>query len=378
MNGVLPILKKEFREVVRDPYTLGIAVFLPIVLLFVFGYGLNLDFKDVSLAVVDLDSSPESRAYIDALVNTGKFDLRHRPASPQEAGQLLDQGSVQAAVIIPFGFSRELRGGGTARAQTLLDGSFPSSARVVQGYIEGVNESFAASWLSDELAARGMGRGAHLSAAVIGVPRVRYNQSLESANFIIPGLVGVILMAFPPLLSALAVVREKERGSVQQLFISPLRPWAFIIGKLLPYVVISFLELLLVLLIARYWFGIPSVGNIWLLVLASVPYVVSTVGIGLLVSALVRSQLVAMIAVIAFTMMPAFVFSGFMYSISNMPAPLQFYSYALPGRYYLEIIRGVFLRGVGPEVWAGQLGSLILYTAILITIASLRFKKKVD
>ncbi len=142
--------------------------------------------------------------------------------------------------------------------------------------------------------------------------------------------------------------------------------------------VISFIELVLVLLVARYWFGVPSVGSIWLLLLASIPYVVSTVGIGLLVSALVHSQLVAMIAVIASTMMPAFVFSGFMYSISNMPSPLQIYSYALPGRYYLEIIRGVFLRGVGPEVWVGQLGSLILYAVVLITIASIRFKKKVD
>ncbi|MFQ5814610.1 MAG: ABC transporter permease, partial [Anaerolineae bacterium] len=375
MNDIIPILRKEFREIWRDPYTLGIAIFLPLVLLFLFAYALNLDVKNIALAVVDLDNSPESRAYIETFVNTDKFSLRYRPANPQEAGRLLDQGKAQVVLLIPSGFSRTLAGGGTAHVQTLADGTFPTTARVVQGYVDAINEVFTGRLLSEHFAALGMRGGGLLAPAVRVLPRVRYNEAMKSTNFIVPGLIGVILMAFPPLLSALAIVREKERGSIQQIFVSPLRPWAFIVGKLIPYGAIAFGELLLVLLATRYWFGVPLAGNVWLFVLATVPYVIGTVAIGLLVSTLTRSQLAAMLMAIVLTMMPAFLFSGFMFPIFTMPTVLQFYAYAFPARYYSEITHGVFLKGVGLEVWLGQLVILVIYTAALITLASLRFKK---
>lgn len=377
MSAFLAIVQKEFREIWRDPYTLGVVIFLPMVFLFMFGYALNLDVKHISLAVVDLDNSPEGRAYVNAILNTGKFELNYRLTNPTEGGRLLDQGKVQAVVMIPSGFSQRLLGGETAKVQTLIDGSFPTSARVIQGYLDMTTASFTASLLGDHLAARGLGTSGLLTPAVTSVPRVLYNPNLESVNFIIPGLIAVILMAFPPLLSALAIVREKERGSVHQIFISPLRPWVFIVGKLVPYMAISFGELVLILLAARYWFGVPLAGNVWLFIVASIPYVLGTVAFGLLVSTLVSSQLAAMLAVIFLTMMPAFIFTGFMYSLANMPPVLQTYSHIFPGRYYMAIIRGVFLRGVGPEVWGGQLGSLILYLLVLVTLASLRFRKKV-
>jgi ABC-2 type transport system permease protein len=376
MNSIIPILKKEFREIWRDPYTLGMAIILPLMLLFLFGYALNLDVKDISLAVVDLDQSAESRAYLDTIMNTGKFNLDYRLSDPAEAERLLDQGKIQAAVLIPGGFSRALLSGKTAQAQTLVDGTFPSSARVIQGYVEAINEVFSARQLGDHFDALGAGDN-FLAPTVTNVSRVRYNPALESANFVIPGLIGVILMAFPPLLSALAIVREKERGSIQQIFVSPLRSWAFIVGKLIPYVIISLAEWLIILLVARYWFGVPMAGNGWLFLLVSISYVLSTVSIGLLVSALVRTQLAAMLMVIAFTMMPAFIFSGFMYPIANMPEAIQVYSLSFPARYFINITHGVFLRGVGLDVWWKQLAALVVYTAVLVGLASLRFKKKV-
>ncbi len=377
MNGIVPILRKEFRVIWRDPYTLGMAIVLPLGLLLLLSYGLDLDVENIPLAVVDLDNSRESRVYVEMLSNTGKFDLRYRPAHPQEAGRLLDWGRAQVVLIIPSGFSRSLTGGGAADVQTLIDGSFPTTARVVQAYLDGINEVFTGRLLSERLAALGMRGGGILSPAVVALPRVYYNEDMRSTNFIVPGLIGVILMAFPPLLSALSIVRERERGSIQQILVSPLRPWAFIVGKLIPYGMLSFAELLLVLLIARYWFKVPLAGNVWFFLLASVPYVIGTVAMGLLVSTLIRNQVTAVLMSIVLTMMPPFVFSGFMYPIFTLPKLFQHYSLLFPARYFVEITISVFLRGVGPKVWLGQLGTIVAYTATLVVLASLRFKKKV-
>ncbi|MFQ5615296.1 MAG: ABC transporter permease [Anaerolineales bacterium] len=381
MNAILPIIQKEIREIWRDPYTLGIALFLPLILLFLFAYSLNLDVENVPLAVLDQDNSAESRAYVDAFLNTGRFvripiRLKYRPASVAEAERLLDQGRAQVVMLIPPGFSKTLTGGGTADVQTLVDGTFPSSARVVQGYVNAINDTFTAHLLAEHFAALGAGGGL-LKPAVLLVPRVRYNPSLKSANLIVPGLIGVLLMAFPPLLSALAIVREKELGSIQQIFISPVRPMAFIAGKLAPYVVIAYVELLLVLAAALWWFRTPLAGSIWLFMLASVPYVISTVAIGLLVSTVTSTQLTAMLLALVLTFMPSFLFGGFMFPLVSMPVALQIYSFAFPARYFLEITSDVFLKGVGLEVWLDQLVILSVYTAVLVALATVRFKKKV-
>ena len=377
MNGILPILKKEFREIWRDPYTLGIALFLPLILLFLFAYSLNLDVKNIPLAVVDMDNSAESRAYVEAFVNTGKFNLIQYPEKPEDAERLLDQGKAQVVVLIPTGFAQTLLGGNTAAVQTLVDGTFPTSARVVQSYVNNINDVFTARLLADHFADLGVGDSGLLTAAVTAVPRVRYNPAMKSANLIVPGLIGVLLMAFPPLLSALAIVREKESGSIQQIFVSPVRPSAFIIGKLIPYGLIAYIELLLVLLAAQFWFRTPLAGSLSLFLLASIPYVISTVAIGLLVSTITRTQLTAMLLALVLTFMPSFLFSGFLFPLFTMPAVLQVYSYLFPARYFIEITYDIFLKGVGLEVWLGQLVTLSVYTAALVALATLRFKKKV-
>lgn len=377
MSRVITVLRKEVREIWRDPYTLGIAVILPLVLLLLFAYAFNLDVTDVRLAVLNLDQSPASRRYVRAFTNTEKFKLKYRPVNPDQMGELLDRGKAQVALLIPAGFERTLSAGGQAKVQTIVDGTFPTSARVIEGYAAAINDAFNLEMAKERAAGLGLTGFPGMTPAVQLQARLLYNPAGKSANFIVPGLIGVILMAFPPLLSALAIVREKERGSIQQIFVSPIRPWAFVVGKLIPYAVIAFGELSLVLLAARFWFRVPLAGDVGLYLLASVPYVVSTVAIGLLVSTLVGSQLAAMLLAIVLTLMPAFIFSGFMFPLHTMPSLFRAYSYLFPARYFTTITNDVFMRGVGLGVWWRELLVLAAYPIGLLSLAALRFKKKV-
>ena len=371
--GILPILKKEVREILRDPYILGMAVVLPLILLFLFAYALNLDVRNVTLAVADLDRSPLSRAYVSALAHSERFQLRAQLDDPDRLLDLLDRGEVQVALVLPRGFERSLRRGATAEIQVLIDGTFPTAARVIQGYVDGANDAF----LRDVLRKEGWAEGFASRAPVLEpVPRVYFNPELKSLNFIAPGLIPVLLMAFPPLLSALAIVREKERGSIQQIFVSPIRPWALIVGKVLPYGAIAFGELLLILGVTRYLFDVPMAGSLGLYLLASFPYVLSTVAIGLLVSTLTRSQLAAMLLAIVLSMMPSFLFSGFLFPVFTMPRPIQLYAYLFPARYFVDITLQVFLRGAGLSVWWPALAALSAYTAAILGVAVFRFRKR--
>jgi ABC-2 type transport system permease protein len=368
---VLPVVRKEFREIRRDPITVAIAVFLPIIWLFLFGYAVSYDIEDVPMAVLDLDRSSESAALVDAFVNTGDFAVRHRPATELEVGRLLDASAVRLALVIPPGFGRELRAGRAAQVQTLVDGSYSATALILRNEAEAITLAFAAEQAR---------RAAGLAPRVIrepAEPRVWYNAGLSSSTFVVTGLFTVILMGFPPLLTVLAVVREKESGSVQQIYVSPLRSWEFVAGKMIPYVLIAFAEMVMILALGKWWFQLPFRGSPGLLIAASALYVFCTVGIGLLVSTVTRSQVVAMLLAIIITFMPAFLFSGFMFPISSMPDAMQWYTRIFPGRYFNEISRGLFLKGTGLAELGGELAILAAYTTIVFGAASMRFRKKV-
>jgi ABC-2 type transport system permease protein len=207
--------------------------------------------------------------------------------------------------------------------------------------------------------------------------RVWFNAALKSVNYIVPGLLGVILMAFPPLLTTLAVVREKETGSVQQIFVSPIRPYQFIAGKMIPYAVIAFMEMLMILAAGVWWFQIPFRGSLPLFLGATTLYVFCTVSLGLLISSVTRSQLVAMLLALLATLMPSFLFSGFLFPIFTMPAMLQMYTYLFPARYFIEIVRGIMMKGIGLEMLWPQFLMLVIYTATVFTATTLLFRKKV-
>jgi ABC-2 type transport system permease protein len=365
------VARKEFREIRRDPITLWVAAVVPVVLLGIFGYALRIDFKDIPMAVLDYDRSRESAGLVEAFTNTGDFAVREHPGTERELRRLLDGGQVRLGLVVPRGFGRNIVAGRTAPVQTLIDGSLAATAAVIRNEVDAVTLRYTVRQIRSSPAGERLALGPRVES------RVWYNPGLRSEVFVVPGLFGVILMAFPPLLTALAIVREKESGSIEQIYVSPLRPWEFIAGKMLPYVAIAFLEMATVVALGMWWFGIPFRGSPALLILAAVLYVFCTVGIGLVVSTVTRSQVVALLLATVLTIMPSFLFSGFLFPISSMPMMIQMYTFLFPARYFNEISRGLFLKGTGlAELWP-QFAILALYTATVFTATSLRFRKKV-
>lgn len=369
------VMWKEVREIRRDPITVSVAIILPLLMLYLFGSALSMDVKDAKFAVYDLNKSAASRSLIEAFPLSGYFQRMEDIQREEEIGQRLDRGRVQMILVIPPDFSEQLARRRTATVQTLVDGSFSSTAMIVAGYAAAIIQNYSMEQARWELtAARSFSPGI---SPISVESRVWFNSPLKSVNFIIPGLFGVILMAFPPLLTALAVVREKESGSVQQIFVSSIRPYEFIAGKMIPYAIIAFLEMIMILAAGLWWFHIPFRGSLPLFLAATLLYVLCTVGLGLLISSVTRSQLVAMLLSLLVTLMPSFLFSGFLFPIFTMPKILQFYTYLFPARYFVEISRGIVMKGVGLDILWPQLTMLVLYTAVVFTVTTRFFRKKV-
>lgn len=376
LTRTIAVLQKETREILRDPYTLGIALALPLMLLILFGYAINMDVKNIPMVVLDLDQTAASRAYTRAFVNSDYFRLVGTVGDYKQVADVLDRDAADMALVIPAGFSRDLSAGKQASAQSILNGSYPPSAQVTVSYITAITAAYN-HHLLEEFLTRRTGQRLEQSIALGINTRVRYNPALKSSNAIVPGLFGVILMAVPPLLSALAIVREKERGSIQQVFVSPIRPAEFMIGKLIPYGAIAFLEMLLVLGAGVGVFGIPFRGSLLLFLAAAVLYVACTVAIGLLVSTLVRAQVAAMLLILVLTIMPSMLFSGFIFPIHTMPTPMQLYASTFPTRYFIDLSRAITLKGQGLSTVGTAMGVLAAYAVGLIALSAWRFKKRI-
>ncbi|OGL09503.1 MAG: hypothetical protein A3I14_17790 [Candidatus Rokubacteria bacterium RIFCSPLOWO2_02_FULL_73_56] len=374
LGRTVAVARKEAREILRDPITLTIALVLPVVMMFLFAHAITLDVREIRLGVLDQDGSPESREYVAAFLRSGYFRLARVVRDGREAERLLEGGRARVVLVVPGDFARTLAQGLPARAQALLDGSFANTAIIAGNYVEAVTAAYDRRLAERALAVRA---GVQPAPAVRVEPRVRYNPDLRSAPYVVPGLFAVILMGFPPLLTALAVVRERERRSILQIYTSPIRGWEFLGGKLLPYAALAFLDMLLLLVVGRFWFGVPVQGSLALLLGLAALYVLATVGIGLSVSMATRSQVVAILLALVLTVMPALLFSGFLFRIESMPVAFQWYTHLYPARHFVEIARGIALRGVGLErLWpsAALLGA---YAGAVLGLACLRFRKKV-
>lgn len=359
---ILAFARKEVLEIVRDPITVWIALFMPLVMLFLFGVALSFDVKDAPLLVVDHDKSAASRALADQFLNTSYFKLAGAPDDERAAEHALMKGEARAVLSIPPDFGRRLARRETAPVEFVVDGTYASTAAVVSAYGRAIIYAFP--------------RGS-LDLPIQPEVRVWYNPQLRSRDFIVPGLFAVILMAFPPLLTALAVTREKELGTIAQIYASPLTKTEFVIGKLAPYAAIAFIQLAIVLAGGFLLFKTPMHGSLALLTGLGVIYVLTTVSIGLLISTLVRTQVAAMLVTLIVTLMPSFLFSGFIYPIFTMPKFFQGYSQRIPTMYFVNISRGIVMRGAGmAEVWP-NVAILIGYTAVVLVLATLLLKKRI-
>ena len=359
---MLGFARKEVLEIVRDPITVWISLFMPLVMLFLFGYALSFDVEDAPLIIVDHDKSVASRALADQFVNTSYFHFAGAREDERAAEHALMEGRARAVLSIPPGFARRLARGESAPVEFLVDGTYASTAAIVSAYGRAILYAFPSG---------------SLALAVRPEVRVWYNPQLRSRDFIVPGLFAVILMAFPPVVAALAVAREKELGTIAQIFASPLTRMEFVLGKLLPYAIIAALQLAVVLAAGFLWFKIPMRGSIGLLTLLGLVYVLCTVSIGLLVSTLVRTQVAAMLITLVVTLMPAFLFSGFVYPVSTMPEMFQLYSASLPTLYFIDISRGIVMRGAGlAELWPA-VAFLIAYTLAVLGAATLLVRKRI-
>lgn len=373
-DRALAIARKETRELLRDPAYLGLAVVVPVLLILVLGYQLSLDVKGLLVAVVDRDRSRWSREYIDGLVNSEYFRLVGALDSAEEAREWIRSGRARVVIDIPPDFGRRLSAGEPATVGVTVDGSFPSRGQIGAAYVAAINSLYNERLLREYLARHGAGDDR--SWPVQMELAVWYNPTLESKNFIVPGMLVVILMIFPPLLSALLIVRERESGTILNLYCSPAGRWDILAGKALPYVGVSFLDFLLIFAASLWLFRVRFVGTVWMLVVGALLYSVCTVGLGLLISAVTRSQLAAMLATFLGAVAPAFTFSGIFTPTASLDAVGRFVSRLIPATYFMDVVRGSYLKGGGVAPYLPSLAILTLYAVVIYGAAWLALRKR--
>ena len=372
MRRLRAVVVKEIRQVRRDPFSLLMLIALPAFMLVLYGFALNFDVRHVRLAVQDRDRSAASRELLSAFTHSTYFDLVASPAPGQDTDALLERRVAKAVLVVPEGYGRELRAGRVAPVQLLLDGADSTTAQTVLGYARALVSEQNAALVTGALAR--VGRRAEAPLAL--EPRILFNPELQSTQFLVPGLIGFLLMLTAVLSTALSVVREKERGTMEQLRIAPLRTWELILGKTIPYLGISLVATLIILLAARGLFGVTIRGPYLDLLLAVLLYLFGALGFGLLISTIANTQALAFQAGLIASMLPAILLSGFIFQIRIMPLPLQLVTYLVPARFFLVILRGIILKGEGISTYWPQVGALVLYGVATLTLASLRLARR--
>ncbi len=376
MKTIIHIIKKEFLQFKRDPKMFGMILIAPIMQLIFLGYAATLDVNVVHTIVYDMDKTVESRNFIRNFESSGFFELNYYADNYADVQSRLDNAQSLVAVVIPKDFEKNIRRHQTASIQTIFDGSDGNTASIAAGYIARITSDYGKNLIVDYLAKSGI----KIKPAGQIVPEIRvwYNPLMMTRYFMVPAIVGLLLSIITLILTSLAVVKEKEIGTFEQLIVTPIKPYQLIIGKLVPFMVLGFLSVIIVLTAMRVIFNIPVRGSILFLFGSSFFYILSTLGLGLFVSTISKTQQQAMMIAIFGIMMPMVYLSGFAFPIENMPQVIQYISYFIPLRYFITIIRGVILKGTGfTELW-GQGLILMIMGAVILLLSSLRFRKRIE
>ena len=374
LERIRHMLIKEFIQIFRDPRMRTVIFLMPLLQTLVFGYAVTTDVVRIPTAIFDLDNSRASRELAARFTGSGYFDVVEYPDREEQVREFLDRGRVKAVLRVNKGFGDDLRAGRTAPLQIIVDGTDSNTAGIVLNYAGQIAGRFSETVLQTRFV-RATGRPA-APPRVVPETRAWFNENLESRNFYVPGVIVLIVTLVTLMLSSMAVVREKELGTIEQIMVTPIRQSEFILGKMLPFALIGFADVVLVTAIAGYWFDVPIRGSLMLLLGATSLYLMSTLGIGLLISTISRTQQQAMMSAF-FYYFPAMLLSGFVFPIANMPEAVQWLTYLNPLRYFLVIIRGIFLKGVGPDILWPQMAALLMLGAATLWVATRRFQKTI-
>ena len=372
LKALRPMIIKEFRQVRRDPTSLGMLLFLPAFLIVLVGYAMNFDVRHIPLAVFDQSRTPQSRDFLKTFQQTEYFDQLFSVSSYDEIEELFAQSKAGVAIVIPTTFSQDILSGEDTQVQILVDGSDNTTASQAIGYAVGLTSNYSSQLLTQTLARKGVKQFVPIDFR----PRIWYNPDLISAKFLVPGLIGSILMLTAVVSTSLTVVREKERGTMEQIMVSPLRPVEVIIGKTVPYMIIGLGTSTLIILLGYLLFDVQIRGSILLLYGAVFILLLGALGQGLLISTITDSQQVAFMMSIFSSLLPSFLLSGFIFPISNMPVFLQVLSNIAANKFFLVVVRGIMLKGVGfSEMW-DQFVYMGIFALVTLGVSSLRMQKR--
>lgn len=363
---VKAVARKEFLQILRDPLSLAMAFLMPAMLLIIFGYAITFDISEIKTVIYDLDRSSLSREFVSMLSESGYFQVINHIDEDLEIDEYMDSGKAKVAISIPSDFSKQIRRNHNTEVQVILDGSNSNTATIAQGYITAISESYVKK-------IKGLRADPLLDARV----RVWYNPELKSRNYIVPGLIAVIMAVIVALLTSLTVAREWERGTMEQLLSTPVKTSELIIGKLAPYFCIGFIDTVFSILMSHLLFKVPLRGSVTLLLAMSCLFLFGGLSQGILISIVARSQILASQMAILSTFLPAFLLSGFMFSISNMPKFLQVVTHIVPARYFVSILKGIYMKGSSFHLLMTEAALLAVYGIFVFTLANKKLVKRI-
>lgn len=366
---------KEFRQLWRDPRMLRVALTMPVIQLLIFGYIASTDIKNVPTGIMDEDRSSMSRTYISHVVNSGNFDLKYDVSSEKDVKYLLDSGRTSLVLRIPRNFKKDLVAGKNTAVQLLIDGSNSANATIILGYMSLINYNFSNGILQDRMNKAGLSGRAYAPFDL--ETRIWYNPEMKSMYFMVPAIFAQILMMISMILTMFSVVKEKEKGTIEQLIVTPLRPYEMMLGKMVPAMTVAMADTLFAFLIATLWFRVPMQGSVILLFVLGTLFSMTGLAIGLLISTVSRNQRQAMMTNMLIQS-PQFILSGFIFPIASMPVLIQWLTYLIPLRYFLIIVRGLFLKGAGVRYLWSEIWPMIVFVTVMLALSVARFKDKME
>ncbi|MEK7375860.1 MAG: ABC transporter permease [Candidatus Margulisiibacteriota bacterium] len=369
------LIKKEFIQLTRDKRLIGAVIIAPILQLIIFGYVATTDVRDIPTVVLDFNRTSASREFTETFANTGYFSINYYVSNFEEEKALLNSGKVKAAINIPQDFAKDIKAGRSAEVQFVVDGANSNSASIILGYIQGITFDYSMKVLKDRF--RNIGNVEDKINIINAKVRVFHNQTLSSTNYMIPGIIAMLLTLITAVLTSISIVKEKEYGTLEQLIVTPVKPYELMVSKMAPYIILSLIDVVLVMLVAVFWFKVPILGSIPLLFALISIFLVTNLGLGLYISTISANMQQTVLSVV-FIMIPSMLLSGFIFPIANMPAVIQPITYLIPMRYFLTIVRGIFLKGIGIEyLWKDAL-LLSLLGGLIFTMAARKFRKKLE